>query len=98
VHSVEGQGRTFHFCIPIGISIPLNTELVEEKQDVLKATSPTASIRASTNDQNNYYHKSSEAYGSHPCRRRYVDLTEFFNSDCDIIIYFFLKENFRREF
>ena len=73
------------------------SELVEEKQDVLKATSATASIRASTNDQNNYYHKSSEAYGSHPCRRRYVDLTEFFNSDCDIIIYF-LKENFRRKF
>ena len=52
-HSVEGQGSTFHFCIRFGISIPLNTELVEEKQDVLKVTSPTASIRASTNDQNN---------------------------------------------
>ena len=53
VHSVEGQGSTFHFCIPFGISIPLYTELVEEKQDVLKATSVTASFRASTNDQNN---------------------------------------------
>ena len=56
MHSVEGQGSTFHFCIRFGISIPWNTELVEEKQDVLKVTSPTASIRASTNDQNNYLH------------------------------------------